>query len=643
MFPKSNKISLFLISFLAVVGLFAFNPSFTKAASGMPVVAVSDPGFAAQYISQTISDPIKIEVGSTVTVDVKFKNVGTKNWEANNRNFLSAFTMEPRYHISVFATSNWIDKIETAKMSPSVVKPGEYGTLTVQLKAPEKVGTYTEKFWLASQNHSWVKGGYFYFIINVVAKSTVTPTTPAVTAPVTVTPSSNTSDTSTTVSAYKAKKFFSNVKDIKASGASQVKVILGLQNLGTATWQKYSFVANSPLSLANSADLSFADSSWQNSNTIFEKPQAVAQWSTTRDEFNIVTPAKKGSYTLTLKVKADNQEINDLEINIPVEVTSDASSYVPPFFNNSNNNVNTIVEEIPRLSEEPKIRVGVWQNPTDQVQFQSADDDYVVYSGDVLQGVLAKNTLATLYYENGIYNFASTNLNFSSSDYIRLAPSSNMHAVFTLLNYNRAVSWKGPVNFNKYRGVMELRKINSGTDVYVIEEVLMEDYVAGIAETSNAGPIEYIKALLTAARTYAYYVANYTSKHDARNFDVVAHTGDQLYLGYASEVLMPNVVAAQRATRGYMATYDNNYIITPYYSTSDGRTRSWAEVWGGSNRPWLVSVPAIYDKRDGKAMAGHGVGMSARDAAYMADEGGKNWQEILKYYYTGVNVNLIYQ
>ena len=106
---------------------------------------------------------------------------------------------------------------------------------------------------------------------------------------------------------------------------------------------------------------------------------------------------------------------------------------------------------------------------------------------------------------------------------------------------------------------------------------------------------------------------------------------------------MPNVVAAQRATRGYMATYDSNYIITPYYSTSDGRTRSWAEVWGGSNRPWLVSVPATYDKRDGKAMAGHGVGMSARDAAYMADEGGKNWQEILKYYYTGVNVNLIYQ
>jgi len=605
----------------------------------MPVVSVSDSAYAAQYVSQTIKDPIKVEAGSTITVDVKFKNIGTATWDSSSRNFVSAYTMEPRYHTSDFVGANWLGKDQTAKMSPSKVKPGETGTLSVQIKAPEKTGTYTEKFWLSSEMHSWVKGGYFYFVINVVPKTgTVSQTTVKETKNTVETPA-----ISAVNSNYKAKKFFINLKEVKAEAASQVKLILGLQNLGTATWQKYSIVANAPTSVASASNnLSFADSSWKNANTILENNTPVTQWSSTRDEFTFVTPAQQGKYTLSLKVKADDNSLDDLVINVPVEVTSNAPGYVPPFLNNSNNN--SVVEEVvPRLAEEPRIRVGVWQNPEDGVQFQSSDDDYSVFAGGVLYGILSKNTLAKMSYKNGTYSFSASGLDVSSSDFIRLVPQNNMHAVYTLVNYDREVSWKGPVNFNKYRGIMELRKINNGDDVYVIEEVLMEDYVAGIAETSNAGPTEYIKALLTAARTYAYYVKEYTTKHDARNFDVVAHTGDQLYLGYASEVLMPNVVSASKATRGYMITYNNDIVITPYYSTSDGRTRSWTEVWGGSVKPWLVSVEAPYDKRDGKAMYGHGVGMSARDAAYLADEGGKNWQEILHHYYTSVDINLIYR
>ena len=52
-------------------------------------------------------------------------------------------------------------------------------------------------------------------------------------------------------------------------------------------------------------------------------------------------------------------------------------------------------------------------------------------------------------------------------------------------------------------------------------------------------------------------------------------------------------------------------VITPYFTWSDGRTRSWTDVWGGSTKPWLVSVEAPYDV--GKNLYGHGVGMSAWD------------------------------
>lgn len=623
----SKKVSLFFISLFALSGALIFAPSITKAATALPVVAVRDPAFAAKYVSQSISDPVRVEAGATVTVDFKFKNVGTATWDSSSKNFISAFTMEPRYHNSDFAGANWLDKEQTPKIS-GVVKPGETGTLSLQIKAPTKTGTYTEKFWLASQNYSWVKGGYFYFIINVVEKSSVS-------APATST------DTTTTVeissSEYQAKQFILNTKNVVASGGEKVKIILGLQNLGTATWQKYAIVANSPVTLADNSisNLTFADTDWKDNNTVLEKNQEIAQWGVTRDQFNFVTPSKAGNYTLTLKLKADDKEINGMEVNIPVSVTSNAANYV--------DTVPTVQQEVPRLTSEPTIRVGVWQNPEDKVKFQSNDDDYTVMAGSVVQGILGKGVLATMYYENGAYYFNSLGLDFSTNEYIRLVPRNNMHAVYSLVNYNREVSWKGPVNFNKYRGIMELRKVNNSADVYVIEEVLMEDYIAGIAETSNVGPTEYVKALLVAARTYAYYIKEYTSKHDSRNFDVVANTGDQLYLGVASELLMPNVVAAQQATKGYMITYNNDIVITPYYGNSDGRTRSWTEVWGGAAKPWLVSVPAIYDKRDNRTMYGHGVGMSARDAAYMADEGGKSWQEILHYYYTGVNINLIYQ
>jgi len=624
-----KKVSLSFISLFALGSLFVFTPAITRAVT-LPVVAVRDPGFAAKYVSQSINDPIKVEAEATVTVDFKFKNVGTATWDSNSKNFVSAFTMEPRYHISDFAGANWLDKEQTAKIAGKV-KPGETGVVSVQIKAPEKTGTYTEKFWLASQNYSWIKGGYFYFILNVVPKTTVS------TAPSSVTTDTNSTTTvQVSSSEYRAKQFILNTKSVTASGGEKVKVILGLQNLGTATWQKYAIVANSPVSLASEAisNLTFADTDWKNNNTILEKTQEVAQWGVTRDQFNFVTPSKAGTYTLTLKLKANDKEINGMVVDIPVTVTSNAPNYVDAPVNNP---------EVPRLASEPTIRVGIWQNPTDKVKFQSADDDYVVFAGGVQQGILTRNTLTTMYYQDGTYYFNSLGLDFSTSDFIRLVPQSNMHAVYSLVNYDREVGWKGPVNFNKYRGVMELRKVSNSADVYVIEEVLMEDYVAGIAETSNIGPTEYVKALLVAARTYGYYIKEYTTKHDSRNFDVVANTGDQLYLGYASELLMSNVVAAQKATKGYMITYNSDIVITPYYGNSDGRTRSWTEVWGGAAKPWLVSVPAVYDQRDNMAMYGHGVGMSARDAAYMADEGGKSWQEILHYYYTGININLIYQ
>ena len=118
-------------------------------------------------------------------------------------------------------------------------------------------------------------------------------------------------------------------------------------------------------------------------------------------------------------------------------------------------------------------------------------------------------------------------------------------------------------------------------------------------------------------------------------------TTDQVYRGYNASLSLTQVVDAVEQTRGQVVTYNGNIVVTPYFSYDDGRTRSYQEVWGGSFKPWLVSVkePAGYDKT---TMYGHGVGMCARGAVLLAANFNYTFDQILKYYYTGSNLKKIY-
>jgi stage II sporulation protein D len=51
-------------------------------------------------------------------------------------------------------------------------------------------------------------------------------------------------------------------------------------------------------------------------------------------------------------------------------------------------------------------------------------------------------------------------------------------------------------------------------------------------------------------------------------------------------------------------------------------------------------VEAVYDK--GKKMWGHGVGMSTQDALQRATKDGWTYEQLLKHYYTGVEIEKIY-
>ncbi len=282
---------------------------------------------------------------------------------------------------------------------------------------------------------------------------------------------------------------------------------------------------------------------------------------------------------------------------------------------------------------EPNIRVGLYKTK-DLVKFTS-DFIYEVWINSEFIGTLFAEDNVVLSYKNGVHSITSENLIATSSKYIRLVPQDSQ-AFFTLVNYSRSVKGRGKINFNVYRGALEYRYSPKSKLPYIINELPLDFYVLGVAETHNSAPEEYIKALSVAARSYAYANISKTSPTEKRMFDVYPTTVDQIYLGYNSELFMPRVAKAAADTNGEMVAYKGNPVTTPYFSHSNGYTKSWKT----KDRPWLKSVKAIYDK--GRSMYGHGIGMSNNDAIKRAQKDGWTYDQILKYYYTSTTVERFY-
>jgi hypothetical protein len=200
-----------------------------------------------------------------------------------------------------------------------------------------------------------------------------------------------------------------------------------------------------------------------------------------------------------------------------------------------------------------------------------------------------------------------------------------------------------------FRGVLEVNFSPKSNKLWVIDELPLEDYVKGIGEEPEGLPSEEYKALAVAYRSYALSVLQRHRGDPSwgEPFDIGSSTqwvapyvgSNQIYAGYHRETLGPMLTQGEQATIGQVATYNGQVAVTPYYSRSDGRTRSWAEVWHGSDHPWLVSVPDPDD--NGQTLLGHGVGMPLRSVSFRA-LAGWTYDQILRYFYTGVQITKLY-
>lgn len=341
------------------------------------------------------------------------------------------------------------------------------------------------------------------------------------------------------------------------------------------------------------------------------------------------------SFVIILPVQAQEVFVNSSSVD-GIIVVSDTVDTTTIETTSSSDQLFYEVKTDRELVEEPSIRVGLFATK-DLIKF-IPKIAYEVYIGDEMVGVLPEGEIAKINYKKGVYFLVSNSLELESDKFWRFVPT-EVGGIFELPGCKRTLIGRKQF-YCAYRGALEYRYGPKSKMPYLINELLLEDYMKGIAETDNNSAEGYMKAVLVAARSYAYKNISFDPPTDKRMFDVYATTQDQLYLGYTSEKAMPRVAQFAQETSGEMVTYEGSIVTTPYFTHTNGATKTWKNSAGKNDRPWLVSVKCDYDKY--KKMYGHGIGMSTHDALMRATKDDWVYVQLLKYYYSGTEVERIY-
>ena len=264
---------------------------------------------------------------------------------------------------------------------------------------------------------------------------------------------------------------------------------------------------------------------------------------------------------------------------------------------------------------------------------------------------IAYSDVADRYYLNTGSIIAST------SDYLVISPKGGSPPLINYENY--------PGTYKQFRGQILVRASSATKRLNIINRVNIEDYLKGLGETGLNSDLEYTKAIIIAARTYALYHKQNGGKHKNDFYDLNNTGNDQVYLGYGYELLSggtSNLSQAVDDTKGKIIThpqspFPNQIIIATYYSQTGataqtcGREKgtdrcTWnAGTWhwipeNGVADPWWMKNNACYNADNtGRTGAGHGYGLSGRGAYCFATQENRNHQWLLNYYFNNINIS----
>jgi len=631
----TTKISVVLVSLLLVLAAVFLSTNVAEAAprKGYEALQVTLPkqGFTMQP-------------GATQQVMIGFQNIGEKTWTNDGGPYVSIYTYGPKYRTSVFESGNWEDFTQAALLSESSVAPGSIGYIYLTLTAPESEGTYKETFNLAAEDTTWIPGGEFTLTINVEGDTAVATSREraSTTTPVAVAPSAEEEVedvqedaiedgvASPDTDGLSAMILLRSAKTVTAKAGEEISYKIGVKNTGSVAWGTREI---------RTGDIAIASAGTEHSSWVSSTKLVLNDSGTVKPggldflEFTFAAPSTKGDHTVRYTMAVNDTVIPDFYIDIPVEVTSGAAAVI-----NEPVTVDEDAIQAANTIEEPIVRIGLLtiDEETDWVTEISCNSTWKLEDSEGgLLGVMGQNEMVRAFYKNHRYYYNRGKGIEQTHKYLRFVPDSD-DAICTIENFDRRATRNAAYADNMFRDALELQYIPYKDEVWVINELPIEEYLYGLAETSNLSHHEFKKTLITIARTYATYHWERNTKHHGY-FHMNAYADDQVYKGYEYELRHFNIKKAADDTTGITVNYEGKTAITPYFSRSDGRTRDWSEVWGGYV-PWVRGVPAPCDLKNGRTLWGHGVGLSASEALCMAREG-ELWEDILKYFYTGVELN----
>jgi hypothetical protein len=426
---------------------------------------------------------------------------------------------------------------------------------------------------------------------------------------------------------YKAR--ITAVSDNRLFRPGETKLIwVEYQNQGSKTWNGYG---------DDGFKINYVKTFDMDIKRVSLFPNAVRPGETGKLTMLVTAPLSEGQYPIRIQSFVEEKLLMKEFLNLPIVVSNDPSTQVP-------NPIEPNREEVKKAPQAPNV-------PLASANSQFIDRNIRIalsFKGNPLIGGngpfdIYADSKKVMSLDSGesvevSVNSAGFALNKNGQAISVTAPPRFIPGLQTILeikNFENRPAWNAKLNDNRYRGILEV--INEDGVARVINELPMESYLRGLGEVSNSAHPEKAKALMVAARTYAYYYTEVDRKFPGKSYDLDDNPDvSQKYLGYGLEVRSQNVVQAIKATEGEVVTYQGKLVKTPYFNQSAGRTLSAQEKWGWKDTPYLVSVADTYCKET--QLLGHGVGLSGCGATGMA-EAGKTYDEILKYFYTGIEIS----
>ena len=140
------------------------NKSFIKVAQAAEVV------YKTSFPGQTPGGTINIKPGDSITITLKYQNLGNTAWDTKSVYLKSSTTAFKYIHKS------WPDAYVPARMKETTVAPQGFGTFSLVVQAPKNFGLQSGEFMLVA-NNVVIPGGEIAINLNVVAdpSAVVTP------------------------------------------------------------------------------------------------------------------------------------------------------------------------------------------------------------------------------------------------------------------------------------------------------------------------------------------------------------------------------------------------------------------------------------------------------------------------------------